>query len=75
MQTRTGGDTRGISHADDLEVVVLVEVVTGDRFVEAQFEVVAYTEDSIRRLRCSEHTRWTGIFGTADNGRRLRHEA
>ena len=22
-------------------------------------------------MRCSEHTRWTGIFGTADNGRSL----
>ena len=75
MQTRTGRDTRGIGHADDLEVIVHIQVVSRDRFVEAQFEVVAYTEDSIRRLSCSEHTRCTGVFRSADDGRALGDKA
>ena len=75
MQTRAGRDTRGIGGTYDLEVIILVQVVAGYRFVEAQHQVVAYAQDSIGRLGYAEHTRRTGILHTADHGRRLGDEA
>ena len=75
MQARTGGYTRGVGHTHDLEIVILVQVVAGYGFVEAQFEVRAYAEDGIGRLRCTKDARGTGIFRAADDRRSLGDEA
>ena len=75
MDGCTGSDTGLVGHATELEVIILIEVVAGYRFAEAELEVVAYAEDSVRRFGVAEEDRRTGILDTADDGRSLADEA
>ena len=71
MEGRTGGDADRVGHPTELEVIILVEVVTGDRFVEPQLEVIAHTEDSVHRFGFSEDARRTGVLHTGNDRRGL----
>ena len=64
MQGYAGGDTGFVGITGHLEVIILIEVVTGDGFVEAQLEVVSHAEDSISGFGLTEHTRVARIFDT-----------
>ena len=75
MDGRTGSYTRLVGHALELEVIVLVEVVTCYGFREAQLEVIAYAEHGVGRLRVAEQDRRTRILDAADDGRSLADEA
>ena len=75
MDSRTGGDTRLVGHALELEVVVLVQVVAGDRLREAQLKVIAYAEYGVGGLRVAEQYRRTRILHTANHGRSFAYEA
>ena len=72
---RRGGDTGMVGDAEELEVIILIEVITGYRFIEPQQQMVAYTEDGIRRFGIAEHTRRTGVFRSTDNRRSLRYKS
>ena len=69
MERNTGGDTRLIGIAHNLEVIILVEVVTRDGFVEAQQDLVAYAKDRVGRFGFTEHAWRTGILDTGEHGR------
>ena len=75
MERNTGGDTRLIGIAHNLEVIILVEVVTRDGFVEAQQDHVAHAKDGVRRFRFSKYARYTRILYTAPNRGRAGDEA
>ena len=75
MERYARGDTGLVGITGHLEVIVLIEVVTGYRFVEPQCEVVSHTEDSVSGFRLSEHARRTGIFRSRQHGGRAGDEA
>ena len=75
VDSRSGGDAGLVGYTLELEVVVLVEVVTCYRLAEPQLEVIAYAEDGIGRLRFAEQYRRTGVFHAADDGRSLGNKA
>ena len=75
MQGGSRRHTRLVGDARYLEVVVLVQVVARDGFVEAQLEVVAHAKDAVGRFGFAEDNRRAGVLGAADDGRGLRHIA
>ena len=64
-----------VGHALEAEVVVLVQVVAGNRLREAELEVVTHAEDAVRRFGVTEDDRRTRILDAADDGRSLVDEA
>ena len=68
-------DTRRVGHAEDLEVIVLIEPVAGYRLRETEGYIVLQRKDTVGRVRLAEQDRRTGIFDTADDRRFLGHKA
>ena len=67
VERDTGGDTGLVGIAYELEVIILIEVVTGDGFVEPKQQVIAYAQDGVSRQCLAEYARYTRIFYTALN--------
>ena len=65
----------GVGDAQQLEVVVLVEVVSGNGLVEAQLDVVGHAEDAIGRFWLAEDARTARVFDTREHLGRLGDEA
>ena len=65
MKRGTGGDAGFVGVTGYLEVVVLVEVIASNRFVEPQFEIVAYAEYGIGGFGFSEYAWRARILDTA----------
>ena len=72
---RAGGDAGLVGDALELEVVVLVQVVAGDGFREAELQVIADAEDGVGGFRLAEQDGRTGVLHTADDGRSLAYKA
>ena len=64
-----------VGDAEQLEVVVLVKVVAGNGFIEAQLDVVGHAEDAEGRFGLAEDARRTSVLGTREHRRRLGDEA
>ena len=77
VEIERGGlrDTGSIGDAKNLEVIILVEPVTGYRFAEPQFDIVLQRQDAVGWQCLTEQHRRTGVLDTADDGRSLGDKA
>ena len=77
VEIERGGlrDTGSIGDAKNLEVIILVEPVTGYRFAEPQFDIVLQRQDAVGGQCLTEQHRRTGVLGAADDGRSLGDKA
>ena len=77
IEIERGGlrDTRVVGYAEDLEVIVLVQPITGDGFAKAHRYIVLERQDTVGGTCLAEQYGRTGVFRTADDRRSLADEA
>ena len=68
MERHIGGDASLVGNTDDLEVIILIEVVSGNRFIETQLEVIPHSQDGVSGFGFAEHARVAGILDTGQDG-------
>ena len=62
-------DAGGIGHTEYLEVVILIEPVTGNRFGEAHGDIILERQDAVGGACLAEEYRRAGVLRTANDGR------
>ena len=63
----TGSESHFVGYSQELEVVVLVQVIAGYRFVEPERQVVAHAENAVGGFRLSEHAWRACILNTCEH--------
>ena len=66
-QRCAGRQTDIIGHAQQLEVIILVQIIAGYRFIETQKQIATDAEDAVSGFGLTEDARWTRILNTGEH--------